>query len=90
MDDIQTTEPESYAHYTGDGSTYVTGIPARDMTRDEWDGIRDDLKALALGMGLYEIKEQPDAAPAPTANIIKGMEYKVVAPVKTDATEDHE
>lgn len=39
--------------YLGDGSSYVEGVPARDLTRTEWQGLRGDLRDLALATGLY-------------------------------------
>lgn len=52
MDDA-IASPLMAAHYTGDGSTFIVGVPARDMTADEWLAVREDLRALGLAMGLY-------------------------------------
>lgn len=46
-----------YAHYVGNGS-YLPGLPACDMTREEWDIQPEDLRELALELGLYEVGEQ--------------------------------
>lgn len=53
-------ESEVVVKYRGDGSAYVTGIPARDLTLEEWAAIRPDLKALALATGLYQPPPRPD------------------------------
>lgn len=39
--------------YLGDGTNYVEGVPARGLTREEWQAVSADLKALALATGLY-------------------------------------
>lgn len=43
--------------YTGAGD-YLPGVPARDLTAEEWAALGADTQALALALGLYE------AAPA--------------------------
>lgn len=55
---------EEMIRYTGDGAAYVEGIPARDLTRAEWDRIRPDLQALALATGLYVVPPSKTDKPA--------------------------
>jgi len=40
--------------YTGDGAQFVAGVPARNMTAEEWAELPDDAKAAALATGLYK------------------------------------
>lgn len=42
------------ARYLGDGSAWIGGVPARDLTHEEWAALGDDLQAQCLGTGLYE------------------------------------
>lgn len=53
---------ETMIRYLGDGSAYVEGVPARDLTRDEWDRIRPALKALAIATGLYDVPAELSAS----------------------------
>lgn len=55
---------EIFAKYLGDGSAYVEGIPARDLTRDEWERIRPDLRELAVATGLYAVPPAKSEKPA--------------------------
>lgn len=43
------------ATFKGDGADFVQGVPARDLTADDWDLLTDDQKRAAKGSGLYEI-----------------------------------
>ena len=47
--------PKIYAIYVGAGG-YVDGVPACDLTQDEWDALSDEMKAHALAAGTHEIK----------------------------------
>jgi hypothetical protein len=42
--------------YVGDGG-FITGVPMRDMSQEEWLALPDELLALALASGLYEVHE---------------------------------
>lgn len=44
------------AKYKGDGAGYHTGIPARDISEEEWDSLPDELKATASASPLYELR----------------------------------
>ncbi len=51
-------EPEPiFVRYIGDGAHYLAGIPARDMTRAEWDalGELEQKRALDVKPALYEM-----------------------------------
>lgn len=43
------------ARYTGDGSAWVSGVPARDLTPDEWLSLSEMLRNTCLSTGLYEL-----------------------------------
>lgn len=44
-----------YARFAGDGSVFFGGIPARDLSRAEWDAIPGAVREAALATGLYTI-----------------------------------
>jgi len=44
-----------YARFAGDGSMFFGGIPARDLSRAEWDAIPGAVREAALATGLYTI-----------------------------------
>lgn len=35
---------------------YLVGIPARDMSLEEWESYSEDLRAQALDLGLYQME----------------------------------
>ena len=39
--------------YIGNGA-YLVGVPARDLTVDEWAALDDETRATALALKLYE------------------------------------
>lgn len=52
-------------NYLGDGSAWIDGIPARDLTAEDWAELTEAQKAHALASGLYTqaptVVAQPDA-----------------------------
>ncbi len=40
--------------YVGDGK-FLHGVPARDMSMDEWNALDENLRVLALKLGLYQL-----------------------------------
>lgn len=42
--------------YLGQGKAFLSGVPARDMTLDEWEALDEDLRKVALALGLYKIE----------------------------------
>lgn len=46
--------------FRGEGGAYVLGVPARDLTADEWDALTDDERDRAERSGYYE--DAPDPA----------------------------
>lgn len=47
-------------NYLGDGNAWIDGIPARDLTADEWAELTEAQKAHALASGLYQLAEGND------------------------------
>jgi len=44
-------------NYLGDGSAWINGIPARDLTAEDWAELTEAQKAHALASGLYQLAE---------------------------------
>lgn len=42
--------------YTGDGTEFVNGVPARDLEAAEWDALDDEQQQAAIDSGLYEVE----------------------------------
>ena len=42
--------------YVGDGD-YAPGVPARDMTVEEWEACPVELREWAADLGLYEVQD---------------------------------
>lgn len=34
---------------------FFNGIPARDLSKDEWEGLSDEMQKTLIKLGLYEI-----------------------------------
>src|SRR5688572_15682489 len=45
------------AIFKGDATLFMAGIPARDLTADEWNEVKPELQEKALHLGLYEVIE---------------------------------
>lgn len=46
-----------YAHFSGAGDVFIGGIPARDLTKSEWDALHPILQTAALATQLYTIPD---------------------------------
>ena len=64
MDEQQVEEKAAAVaavRFTGEYDDYrqplawVNGVPARDLTADEWLSLSDEQRALCLSTGLYEV-----------------------------------
>jgi hypothetical protein len=45
------------ARFKGDGSEFLNGVPARDLSDDEYDALTDEQKAAVLGnTTLYSVR----------------------------------
>lgn len=40
------------------GHRYMTGLPRRDMTMDEWEAIDEDRRKRAVELGLYTVDDE--------------------------------
>ena len=50
-----------YAQFTCDGSLYLLGVPARGLSRDEWDALQPETRSLCVATGLYIIADNVPA-----------------------------
>lgn len=64
------TEPP-YVRFVGGEGTFFGGIPARDLTRAEWDELPLALQHAAIATQLYEV---PPAAKAAVTKALPGAE----------------
>jgi hypothetical protein len=39
----------------GAGEMFIGGVPARDLTGEEWGALREDVRALCLKSGVYQL-----------------------------------
>lgn len=54
-ENTNTPTPEPvFVSFKGDGNAVITGIPARHLTKADWDELSDDQRQHALASGLYE------------------------------------
>jgi hypothetical protein len=49
--------------YVGNGE-FISGVPARDLTAEEWEGLTEAQRQTALGCGLYELLPGKKQTPA--------------------------
>jgi hypothetical protein len=67
MAEPETTDEPIVLHYTGDGTSYIPGVPQRDLTAEDVAAIPPDALQEAKASSLYE-------APAPPKTKSKGGE----------------
>lgn len=48
---------EQIVKYTGNGD-YLVGIPARDMSLEEWQALSEEQRALGLKLNLYKLADE--------------------------------
>lgn len=46
--------------YTGKQGEYITGIPARNLTDDDWSDLTKEQRKMAIDSGLYVKPEAPE------------------------------
>lgn len=49
--------------YNGKGNSFIIGVPARDLTEDEFDALTKIQKETALKTGLYKADEPEKKEP---------------------------
>lgn len=52
------------ARYKGDGSEFHMGIPARDLTEEEYDELDKEQKALLRSSPIYEVRSESEMHPS--------------------------
>jgi hypothetical protein len=53
------------ATYQGDGTEYLNGVPARDLSDEDWAALDDEHQAAVAASPLYEVAAAK-GTPAPT------------------------
>ena len=64
------------AKYTGDGSAFYNGIPARDLDEADFAGLTDEQKATLAASPLYDLRRE---APKEAAAAERRVERAAVA-----------
>lgn len=54
--------------YTGNGAEYVSGVPARDLTEQEFKELPEETRKIVLNCGLYDF-----SAPTPVTTKTKSV-----------------
>lgn len=54
---------QSWVKYRPARGLVEPGVPARDLTRDEWERLPAGLRAALLDQGVYEIVDPPEPEP---------------------------
>lgn len=52
------------ARYTGDGTAYLNGIPARNLDEDEFEALSADDRRRVRASGLYDVRTDAEMHPA--------------------------
>lgn len=50
--------------FLGNESQYFDGIPNRDLTQEEWNGLTVELQNKAVASGLYKVPQAVAATPS--------------------------
>jgi hypothetical protein len=67
MAEPETKDEPIVLHYTGDGTSYIPGVPQRDLTAEDVAAIPPDALQEAKASGLYERTERGDKKPSKAA-----------------------
>jgi hypothetical protein len=46
--------------YLGKNGEFISGVPACDMSLEQWLAVPEDLRALALALALYRIEQDKE------------------------------
>jgi hypothetical protein len=74
------------AKYTGENGEHYMGIPARDLTEDEFDALSDDQKATLGASKFYSLRHGADEEAEKAAKRVEHAEP--VTPMAAQAVED--
>lgn len=58
--------PPPFAAFIG-GTRYALGVPARGLSREEWDALPKDQRASLVEQGLYAVPADGESAPVVAA-----------------------
>lgn len=64
----QMVQPEggsTFIKYIGNGD-YVMGIPARNLTVEEWESLTEETRQALMAQKLYELSSEPASEPSAT------------------------
>jgi len=62
--------------YVAPAGEFVPGLPACDLTDEEWAALPDDLRALALALALYRADEAAETTPILTTRRLRAPKEK--------------
>lgn len=64
MDDkiVKPDPAHAHAHYIATDGAFIPGVPARDLTKDEWLALDKATRDLCRATGVYELTPQKDTA----------------------------
>jgi hypothetical protein len=60
------------ARYKGDGTAYLNGVPARNLSDEEYDALETEQKAAVRKSGLYDVASETRATEARAVEPKKG------------------
>lgn len=55
------------ARFKGEGGAYHTGIPARDLSEDDWEELTTEQRETARKSALYDVKSNREMEPRASA-----------------------
>jgi hypothetical protein len=55
--------PVGAAIYLGAGEVFIGGVPARNLTLEEWDALTPELRRQCLATNVYRLVQPGDPAP---------------------------
>lgn len=76
------------ARFKGDGSEFHFGIPARDLTDDDWSAMSKEDQNLVLASKLYNVVDKKDSTEADRAPFVRRVERASLAPEDVAAKQE--
>lgn len=49
-----------HVRYVGNGSSFVIGVPQKDLSEEEWTELSEQVKELAISSGVYQIVQKQE------------------------------
>lgn len=78
------------ARFKGDGSEFHAGIPARDLTDEDWQSLDEDERTLVLASKLYNVVSERDTTERERAPFVRRVERASEAPADTGEKQEAE